>query len=159
MGISKERLPIYEHTSLAILLSLGMTGMAQAEATDVKTIVSSANTAWNQALNSGDAHALAAQYAEDATLSPGNGQILVGRAQIEQLFASFVKNGVHNHQLKLDNAGGDGKLIYQTAKWNANGAAAADGKLPAFGGVTSSVLEKNADGKWLIRTHVWNLAN
>lgn len=148
-----------QRAGLALILSLGINVAAQAEGTDVKAVVNTANATWNQALNGGDAHALAAQYAEDATLSPGNGQILVGRAQIEQLFAGFVKGGVRNHQLQLDNAGGDGKLIYQTSKWSANGAAAADGKLPAFGGVTTSVLEKGADGKWLIRSHVWNLAN
>lgn len=116
------------------------------------------NSTWNQALNSGDTHALANLYAENATLSPGNGLALVGRAKIEQLFKSFVDNGVHNHTIEIVEAGGNENVLYQVAKWNANGAVQ-DGKTPSFGGITMSVFEKGADGKWLVRSHVWNAAS
>ena len=122
---------------------------------DPKAIATSANAAWNQAFNSADCKALAARYAENATLSPGNGQALLGHAEIEALFQSFIDNGVHNHQLEIITTGGSGNLIYQVAKWSANGAGI-DG--PAFGGITSSVLEQSTDGTWLTRAHVWNAA-
>lgn len=127
-------------------------------AEDPAAVVQAANTQWNQALNSGNTKALAALYAEDAMLSPGNGATLTGRAEIEKLFQGFVDNGVHNHQLETLYVSGDAKHIYQVARWSANGAEK-DGKKPAFGGITTNLLEKGADGQWRSRTHVWNAGN
>lgn len=143
---------------MAASLVLGISNTAMADDNKVKTIVESANVAWNQALNSGNTKALAAMYAENATLSPGNGKTLTGRAEIENLFKGFVDGGVHNHTLEIIEVGGTDKVIYQVSKWNANGASV-DGKKPSFGGITMSVLELAADGKWLARSHVWNAGN
>ncbi|OIQ88602.1 snoaL-like domain protein [mine drainage metagenome] len=123
----------------------------------INTTLEALNTAWNQALNSGNAHALAGLYAENASLSPGNGQTLVGRGEIEKLFKGFVDHGVHDHTIEILDAGGDDHLLYQVARWNARGAAT-DGETPSFGGITMSVFEKGGDGRWLARSHVWNAA-
>ncbi|WP_047540773.1 YybH family protein [Methylotenera versatilis] len=145
-------------TCVSLLLTLGLSTSAVAGDSNIKSIVESANTAWNQALNTGNAKALSNQYVENATLSPGDGKVLVGRTEIESLFKSFVANGVHNHTLEVVNVGGSGNMIYQISKWSANGAEA-NGKVPAFGGITTSVLIKGADGKWLTQSQVWNVAN
>lgn len=118
--------------------------------------VEAANAKWNKALNSGNVKELAALYTENATLSPGNGKTIVGRAEIENLFKGFVDGGVHNHTLEIIEVGGTGKMIYQVAKWKAQGAEA-NGKSPSFGGITTSVLEQGSDGNWLTRTHTWNV--
>lgn len=120
-----------------------------------KLIIEAANAEWNKALNSGNVKDLAALYTENAILSPGNGVTLVGRAEIEGLFKSFVDAGVHNHTLEIIEVGGSDKMIYQVARWSAQGAEA-NGETPSFGGITTSVLEQSADGNWLARTHVWN---
>ncbi|MDP3610177.1 MAG: DUF4440 domain-containing protein [Methylophilus sp.] len=143
---------------VSLLLALGLSTSAMAEDSSINSTVESANSAWNQALNTGNAKALSNQYAENATLSPGDGKILVGRAEIEKLFKSFVENGVHNHAIEVVNVGGTGNVIYQISKWSANGAKVND-KVPAFGGVTTSVLIKGSDGKWLTQSQVWNVAN
>jgi uncharacterized protein (TIGR02246 family) len=142
---------------LALTLAIGMSHSVIAAEGKTQTNVAAANKAWNRALNAGNAKALSALYAEDATLSAGDGKTLVGRAAIEKLFQGFVSNGVHNHTLEVINVGGSGNTIYQVAKWNANGAKT-DGNVPTFGGITMSVMEKNADGHWLISSHVWNAA-
>ena len=118
--------------------------------------IEAANAKWNKALNSGNVKELAALYTENATLSPGNGKTLVGRSEIENLFKGFVDGGVHNHTLEIIEVGGTGKMIYQVAKWKAQGAEA-NGKTPSFGGITTSVLEQGSDGNWLTRTHIWNV--
>ncbi len=121
-----------------------------------RSIIEAANAEWNKALNSGNVKELAALYTENATLSPGNGVTLVGRAEIEGLFKSFVDAGVHNHTLEIVEVGGSDKMIYQVARWNAEGAEA-NGETPSFGGITTSVLEQSSDGNWLARTHIWNV--
>jgi uncharacterized protein (TIGR02246 family) len=121
-----------------------------------RSIIEAANTEWNNALNSGNVKELAALYAENATLSPGNGKTLVGRAEIENLFKGFVDGGVHNHTLEIIEVGGSDKMIYQIARWNAQGAET-NGEVPTFGGITTSVFEQSSDGNWLARTHIWNV--
>ena len=119
---------------------------------DIKSIVESANSAWNKALNNGDIKALAGLYTENATVSPGSGTSLSGRNEIEALFNSFMENGVHNHTLEIIEVGGSGKVIYQVSKWQANGAVSS-----SFGGITMSVLQQSLDGQWHTNSHVWNM--
>ena len=118
--------------------------------------IEAANAKWNKALNSGNVKELAALYTENATLSPGYGKTLVGRSEIEHLFKGFVDGGVHNHTLEIIEVGGTGKMIYQVAKWKAQGAEA-NGKTPSFGGIATSVLQQGSDGNWHTRTHIWNV--
>lgn len=143
-------------TALTATLALGPTLTAHA-GEDARAIAEAANAAWNQALNSGNSQELAALYAEDAIVSPGNGKTLVGRVEIEALFRGFVEAGVHNHTLEIIEVGRTDTLIFQVARWSAEGLAA-DGKTPGFGGITTSVLEQGKDGTWLARSHVWNAA-
>lgn len=145
-------------TLLSFVLAATIVPSAQAGDPGIRTTLDNINAAWNQALNSGNAAGVAALYSEQATLSPGNGQTLVGRVEIEKLFQSFVDNGVHNHRIEIVEAGGDDRLLYQVAKWNAHGAEK-DGNKPAFGGILMSVYEKGSNGQWLARSHVWNMAN
>lgn len=120
-----------------------------------RSIIEAANTSWNKALNSGNVTGLAALYTENATLSPGNGNTLTGRTEIANLFKGFVDGGVHNHTLEIIEVGGTDKMIYQLARWSAQGAAV-NGEAPTFGGITTSVFELGTDGNWLARTHIWN---
>lgn len=73
---------------------------------DIKSIIETANLAWNKALNSGSVKTLASLYTGNAIISAGNGIILTGRDEIEKLFMEFVKNGVHNHTLEIIEVGG-----------------------------------------------------
>ena len=125
---------------------------------DIKLIIEAGNSAWNIALNTGNINGLAALYAANATLSAGDGKTLAGRSEIENLFNSFVQNGVHNHSLEVIDAGGSDKVIYQVSKWNAYGAETG-GMKPSFGGITMSTLVQGHDGKWQISAHVWNVAS
>jgi len=124
---------------------------------NIRSIIETANAEWNKALNSGNAKGLAELYAENAILSPGNGNTLLGRSEIEILFKGFVDGGVHNHTLEIIEVGGSSNMIYQVARWSAQGAEA-NGKTPSFGGITTSVFEQSSDGKWLARTHIWNVS-
>lgn len=144
------------HTFATMSLAFAVPPGAGAAETDIRSTAATANTAWNQALNSGNAAALAALYAENATVSPGDGSTISGRAAIQKLFQGFVDNGVHNHTIDILDVGGDERVIHQVARWNANGAES-NGSKPSFGGILVSVLEKNAEGRWLVRTHVWNM--
>ncbi|HZV61572.1 MAG TPA: SgcJ/EcaC family oxidoreductase [Methylophilaceae bacterium] len=122
---------------------------------DFSTIIASANEAWNAAFNSGDTERLAALYADNAVLSPGNGQVLVGRAAIANLFKTFIDAGVVEHTLETVEVNGDENALFQVARWSAKGAAT-DGARTEFGGITLNVMKRDASGNWLTQAHVWN---
>jgi len=120
------------------------------------TIVENANVAWNIAFNSKDINALVELYANSAILSPGNGAVLTGHEEITGLFKSFFDGGVNSHTLEIVKVEGFGNVIYQVAKWSAKGAEV-DGVKPIFGGITTSVMNKTTEGKWEVKSHVWNV--
>jgi ketosteroid isomerase-like protein len=122
---------------------------------DIKSIVAAENIKWNQAFNAGDVATLSTFYAENAVLSPGNGIALHGRAEVEGLFQGFIEAGVNSHTLEIIEVGGTDHVIYQVARWGAK-AKDANGGVTTFGGITTSVLAKDVDGRWLVKSHVWN---
>jgi|AZIC01.1.fsa_nt_gi uncharacterized protein (TIGR02246 family) len=136
----------------------GTVGSAVADDDSALKIVASVNTTWNNTFNSGDSTALASLYTENATLSPGNGEVLVGQEQISGLFKSFIDNGVHDHTIETIEAYRDNKQIVQLGKWRAEGVNDKQEAI-SFGGVLMTVIEQSADGVWLTRSHVWNMGN
>jgi uncharacterized protein (TIGR02246 family) len=122
---------------------------------DCRVVVDAANAAWNDALNRGDVDALATLDAADATLSPADGNVVSGLAEIRRLFQGFIDAGVHNHQLETLTAFGDDRRIVQVARWSAR-AGRGDGSMPTLGGITTNVLERDADGRWRSGVQVWN---
>ena len=124
---------------------------------DLLPIVTELNDAWNEAFNSGDIDKLTSMYAENATLSPGNGEVLSSHKEIAALFNSFIEAGVNQHTLEVLEVDGNDTNLFQVARWRAKGAES-NGETPKFGGITMSVLEKDASGQWKTRAHVWNAA-
>ena len=142
---------------LAALLVTSASALAENQPTE-RTISKALNTQWNKAFNSGKPHLVAALYAENAKLSPGNGEVLVGRAAIESLFRGFIKNGVHEHKIEIIDVQRDGNMMYEIAKWTAFGADEAQTKT-AFGGIFVNIFQKDAEGEWKSHLHLWNSAN
>ncbi|PCJ31085.1 MAG: DUF4440 domain-containing protein [Gammaproteobacteria bacterium] len=136
----------------------GTVGSAMASDESAEKILQTVNSKWNATFNSGDSMKLATLYTENATLSPGNGEVLVGQEQISGLFKSFIDNGVHNHTIETLEVYRDKKQIVQLGKWRAEGVNDKQEAI-SFGGVIMTVIEQNSDGVWLTRSHVWNMAN
>lgn len=140
---------------MPLILSLGMTGAVLAD--NPSQIVADANQQWNAALNGGKLDTLVSMYAEQATVSPGNGVVLTGHEEIQNLFAGFISNGVHNHQIDTVQLVVSDDQITQVGYWKAEGVDA-DQQAIEFGGVLVTVLQQNADGEWQLQSHVWNMA-
>lgn len=124
---------------------------------NAEVVVENANYAWNTAFNQADSQALAALYANDATVSAGDGNVLRGREEIETLFAGFFENGLHNHTIVPTEIYAVGDQLVQLAEWSANVNDEA-GEVMTFQGILMTVLQKNADDEWHVVSHVWNMA-
>jgi uncharacterized protein (TIGR02246 family) len=130
-------------------------GPVSAFAADARSDVTAAYAQWDAAFNKGDAKAVAAAYAPDAKLLPPTHEVASGPAAIEKFFAGLHANGVTGHKLELIDAGGDGKIVFGTANWSAQGKDK-DGKPATFKGIATHVFERQADNTLKLRLHTFN---
>ncbi len=137
-------------------IAAGSVGSVMADEADAMNVLAEVNASWNGNFNKGDSAALAALYAEDATVSPGNGTVLKGHEAIASLFKSFIDNGVHNHTIETVEAYRQQDQIVQVGKWQAQGTNEQQ-ETVTFGGVLMTVIEKNAEGEWVTQSHIWNM--
>ena len=117
--------------------------------------VKAAYAAWDAAFKKADAKAIAAFYADDALLLPADHKVIKGPSGVEKFFAGIFGMGATNHKLELIEAGGEGKLLYGSAKWSADGKDSS-GKDQPWGGVATHVFQKQSDGKLKIKLHTFN---
>jgi uncharacterized protein (TIGR02246 family) len=107
--------------------------------------------AWDDAFNSGDAAGVASMYAEDGRVITGDGNVKVGRDEIQALFQSFIDSGFGKHQIGVMTAEKSGDLGYLTGTWSGVGGDGND-----YGGHLTNVYEKQPDGSWKALVHIWN---
>jgi ketosteroid isomerase-like protein len=111
------------------------------------------------ALNTGDVETILAQYAPDAeVLAPGNPRATghdAIRALIEKESAALKAGGVTLELKDDDRAAASGDLGHHTGSFvvkDASGAVVDSGKYLA-------VMQRQADGKWLMIRDTWNSDN
>ena len=98
---------------------------------DAQEVINSANEQWNAAFNDKDLDALTELYASQATLSPGDGNVLNGQQEIAALFQGF--------------------------NWSAD-VEGENGETMTFNGVLMTVLQQNDQDEWEVVSHIWNMA-
>jgi uncharacterized protein (TIGR02246 family) len=134
---------------LGLCLLLGTAASASAQTT---AAIQALNDKWDAAFNKGDAAAIAAMYAPDATVLPPGGDMIKGRDGIQKFWGGAVQ------QL------GDAKLT--TVDVLPLGSAAAR-EIGTFSFKTKGatpqdmtgkyvVVWRRIGGKWLLATDIWN---
>jgi uncharacterized protein (TIGR02246 family) len=143
------------YTAAVLMIVLGG-GSVFAE--DAKSIAAQGNQKWIHAYDSGDAAALTALYAKDATLLPqGVAQPLNGESSIRKFFDEAVKQRVINMTLPVTDAKMVGQdTLFDAGTWTAevpgqNGAAATP-----VSGTYLSVWQQEG-GNWRLRADTWNM--
>lgn len=151
--VIRQRLAVYAGI---LLLGLGMAGTAQAEsAMDAMQIAREQNKEWNRLFNTEQADKLARLYAEDALVSPANGEVIEGRSAIRDLFKGYIESGLDKHRLTVIKAGGSDDWFYEVAEWRVTGAPE-NAVIPLYKGIVTIVFRRGDDGDWYIRSHTWN---
>jgi hypothetical protein len=108
------------------------------------------------------------QYAEPVRFPPalyrGFGPVLPGRAAhpgpeaIKQFWESRIKLGVRDHTFDIIETGADGKYAYQVTK-NTVQLVRDTGERILMTGHTVRLFEKQSDGTWKIKIHMFNQPN
>jgi ketosteroid isomerase-like protein len=121
--------------------------MVQVE--DLRTLMETDNIEWLAAFNTGDVDRLGAKYAADATVvDPQQGPIQ-GVEAIKRFWSEGVKH-VTDHTWEIVDVYQMGDLAYQIATWTAK----SGGQIGA--GNTVRIFERQADGRWLTKVHMFN---
>jgi uncharacterized protein (TIGR02246 family) len=100
------------------------------------------------AINSGDIDVAVSLYEHDAVLVAQPGQIARGRAAIRGALAGFIalKPTLRGHSQQMVEAG---DIVLFCGRWTLTGTSP-DGKKVEMGGVSSDVLKRQSDGRWLV---------
>ena len=101
-----------------------------------------------KAVNQGNLEAAVACYETDAILIVQPGQVATGKKAIREAFAGFITMKVmittETHKIIQT-----GDIVLFTSKWTAT-STAPDGTPVKMGGMSSDVLRRQTDGRWLI---------
>ena len=122
---------------------------------DARNIVSVNNDKWNKAFNAGEAAAVAGLYTTDATVLPHTHDVVQGVDAIRDFWISVIEAGFKNHSINLIDVYAQGDLVVEIAKWQAEGPGEG-GSRQSFGGSLVNVFERQGDGSWKCRVHIWN---
>jgi uncharacterized protein (TIGR02246 family) len=128
-----------------------------AQASDAAGTAQAMYVKWDAAFNGGDAAALATIYVPDARVMPPRGVAqLAGHKAIEEYFAGRIRAGISGHALEIVEAQQVGPILFAAAKWRSSGPGE-NGARKTYGGNSMQVFERQGDGTWKIRMHLWNL--
>jgi uncharacterized protein (TIGR02246 family) len=132
------------------VLALAAPLPAFAQAMDLRTEIAKVSEAWQAAYNAGDAAALAALYAEDATILPPGGDAVSGRAAIQAHFAEELAQGAKS-TLTLREVIGHGDMAIEIGGWSAE---TPDGTHLDHGKYMT--VYRKVGGAWLLTRDMWN---
>lgn len=123
--------------------------------TDIRPLMEAENARWLAAFNASDSAAFPAMYARDAVLLPPGAQAAVGPEAIREFWAAAIKRGVTDHTYTIVATAADDRYAYQVARWTAS-VLKDTGEKTALSGNTVRVFERQPDGSWLTKVHIYN---
>jgi uncharacterized protein (TIGR02246 family) len=122
---------------------------------EIREAIRANNDSWNKGFNNGDAAAVAGLYTPDATVLPHTHDVVRGVEAIRDFWKSVIEAGFRSHRIELIDVHAQGDLAFEIAKWQAEGPAE-DGNRQESGGSLVNVFERQSDGSWKCRLHIWN---
>jgi uncharacterized protein (TIGR02246 family) len=139
---------------LLALLSL-LAAVTAARAEELRAAMEAANTQFLKAFNTPDPAGFLPLYTVDAVLLFGGAPPITGPEAIRQFWESRIKLGVRDHTFDIIEAGADGKYAYQVTK-NTVQLVRDSGEKTVTAGHTVRIFEKQSDGTWKIKIHMFN---
>ncbi len=121
----------------------------------VQQAIEETNTQFCEAVNRGDAAAVAALYAEDAKLLPPNTEMVSGRQAIQAFWEGALEMGVWDINLESVGVGYDGNLAYEIGAYTLN-IQPEGGQAMTDTGKYVLVRKRQADGTWKMTADIWN---
>ena len=124
-------------------------------ADELRVAMEKHNVAWLDAFNQPRIENFPGMYTADAVLMPPGGKPIQGPQAIAEWWGSRYKAGAREHTFDLLETRDDGKLAYQSAQWTAVFVKESGERTP-YTGNSLRVFEKQPDGQWKIKVHIYN---
>ncbi|WGD49988.1 DUF4440 domain-containing protein [Bradyrhizobium sp. CB1650] len=138
--------------SYVMLLIFACACVGHAGADPLADEISSAAAKWDAAINNADFDALLPLYTADGRLMPPGAQPVTGPLAIRDFFAGRGRS-VRNHKVELVDVLPIGDYAYTTSHFTAT--LVANEKAAPISGSTVRLLERQPDGQWKIKSHIF----
>ncbi len=136
------------------LLTMGSAGNA-VRADDIRPVMEAANAQFLKAFNAPAPADFVAQYTADAVLFFQGSPPVTGPEAIRQFWEGRIKLGVRDHTFDIIETGSDGRYAWQVARTTVQLVRDA-GEKTLIAGNSLRVFEKQSDGTWKTKVHMWN---
>ena len=140
--------------ALVTVLLLIVVGPAWGE--DVRPAMEAINAKFLDAFNTPNTAAFPALYTEDAVLIFDGVPPIKGPEAIKRFWESRIAVGAKNHTFEIIATWAEGKLAYQLSKAGAQVVRPTGENIP-ISGHTLRVFEKQGDGTWKTKVHMFNM--
>jgi uncharacterized protein (TIGR02246 family) len=139
--------------TVAIVGVIGLTMPAAAE--DVRAAIDQVNARFIEAFKAGDAAAIAALYTETAKMLPPDATEVAGRDAIQELWQSWIDDGLMDLMLESTEVEASGDLAYEIGDFSLQ----MPGENNAMATATGNYLvvwKRGAAGDWQLHVDTWN---
>jgi ketosteroid isomerase-like protein len=141
---------------LAIVATLPLLASGNvARAEDIRPAMETANAQFLAAFNTPNPSAFLPLYTKDSVLYFQGAPPVTGPEAIKQFWESRIKLGIRDHTFDIIEAGADGKYAYQVAKATVQ-LVRDTGEKILTAGHTVRIFEKQSDGTWKTKIHMFN---
>jgi len=124
---------------------------AASEKRGARTAIERAAKTFAEGVKAGDAATMASLYAEDAKAFPPNGEMVTGRAAIQQMWQDALASGIKEMEIKPAEIEESGDHAYEVGAYVINGEG---GKHLDHGKYV--VVWKRKNGEWKMYRDIWN---
>lgn len=139
------------------VLFISFLAMPLARAENLRAAMEGFNARWLQAYNTNTPQAFLDMYTIDAVLMPPSSPPINGREAITKFWEDRLKPGTRkNHTFEILSAEQDGKTAYQVNRWTLD-VIKDTGETTKMSGNSARVFERQDDGRWLIKVHIFNV--
>jgi ketosteroid isomerase-like protein len=144
------------HAAAAPAVTAASAAAPPPHGSDLRAQMEAANASFLNAYNSQSRTALKGIYTPDAMLLPPSSQPLVGADAIGTFWADSIKDGKRtNPTLQIVSVWAEGRYAYQVARYTVD-MVDGQGATSKVAGNAVRIFEKQPDGKWLTKVHIFN---
>jgi ketosteroid isomerase-like protein len=144
------------HAAAAPAVTVASAAASQPHGSDLRAQMEAANATFLAAYHSQSRTAFKGIYTPDAMLLPPSSQPLVGADAIETFWADSIKDGKRtNPTFQIVSVWAEGRYAYQVARYTVD-MVDGQGATSKVAGNAVRIFEKQPDGKWLTKVHIFN---